>query len=196
MNILEKANLLVHGERSGDYGHPIEDFSRTAKIWSAILGIDVQPEQIPLCMIGVKLSRETNKHKLDNLIDIAGYAATLEMVEERGRDKLIYLASPYSSSDKTIKELRVEAVTRKTAELTAQGYFVFSPIVHSHSLTRYELPGNWEFWKRIDEFMISRCDEVWILQLEGWQESVGVSAEIEIAKKLKKKIRYISLDNS
>ena len=79
-SILAEAHRLVHSSRGQDYGHPYEDFSRTAKIWSAILGVDVTPEQVALCMIGVKISRECNKPKRDNRIDIAGYAETLDMV--------------------------------------------------------------------------------------------------------------------
>ena len=79
-SILFEAHNLVHGVRGEDYGHPYEDFSRTAKIWSAILGVDVTPEQVALCMIGVKISRECNKPKRDNRVDIAGYAEALDMV--------------------------------------------------------------------------------------------------------------------
>jgi nucleoside 2-deoxyribosyltransferase len=82
-NILEEANRIVGGDRGEDYGHPAEDFGRTAKIVSAILGIDVRTDQIPLLMIAVKLSRHTNKPQRDNLTDIAGYARTAEMVAER-----------------------------------------------------------------------------------------------------------------
>ena len=33
-SILHEAHTLVHGDRGQDYGHPYEDFSRTAKILS------------------------------------------------------------------------------------------------------------------------------------------------------------------
>ncbi len=79
-SILHEAHTLVHGVRGEDYGHPYHDFSRTAKIWSAILGVDVTPEQVALCMIGVKMSRECNRPKRDNRVDIAGYAEALDMV--------------------------------------------------------------------------------------------------------------------
>jgi len=69
--------LLLRGQ---DYGHPYEDFSRTAKIWSAILGIEVTPQQAILCMIAVKISRECHRPKRDNRVDIAGYAEALDMV--------------------------------------------------------------------------------------------------------------------
>lgn len=81
-SILNEAKRIVHGERGENYGHPFEDFSRTAQIWSAILGIDVTPEQVALCMIGVKISREINRPKRDNIVDGAGYFETLDMVKQ------------------------------------------------------------------------------------------------------------------
>ena len=80
-SILTEAQQLVHGDRDTSYGHPLDGFERTAKMWSAILGIDVRPEQVGLCMIAVKLSRECHRQKRDNLVDIAGYAETVEWVK-------------------------------------------------------------------------------------------------------------------
>lgn len=82
-SILHEAHRLVHGDRGEDYGHPYDDFSRTARIWSAILGVDVTPQQVALCMIGLKISREVHRPKRDNRTDIAGYAETLDMVVQR-----------------------------------------------------------------------------------------------------------------
>lgn len=81
-SILKTADELVHGDRAVSYGHPYTDFSRTAQMWSAILGVDVEPAQVGLCMIAVKLSRECNRPGRDNLVDIAGYAETVSMVRE------------------------------------------------------------------------------------------------------------------
>lgn len=82
--ILEEAQRLVHGDRQNAYGHPYDDFSRTGRIWGAILGIeDVPPHLVALCLIGVKVSRETNAPKRDNRTDIAGYAETLDLVRQR-----------------------------------------------------------------------------------------------------------------
>ena len=77
---------LVTGERQNDYGHPGDDFERQALIWTGILrkklapGCSIDARDIALCMIGVKLARESHKHKADNLVDIHGYANCLEMV--------------------------------------------------------------------------------------------------------------------
>lgn len=80
---LSEALRIVHGNRGSDYGHPADDFARTAKMWEAILGNSVKPEQVALCMVAVKISRECNKPKRDNRVDIAGYAETLEMLHQR-----------------------------------------------------------------------------------------------------------------
>jgi len=79
-SILLEAQSLVHGDRGVDYGHPIDDFSRTAVMWAAILGHPVTAEQVGLCMCAVKISRQCNKPKRDNLTDLAGYAETVSMV--------------------------------------------------------------------------------------------------------------------
>jgi hypothetical protein len=79
-NILQEADRLVNGDRNKDYGHPADDFGRCAKLWSVVLGCDVSPEQAALCMILVKVSRQINKPKRDNLVDIAGYAAVIEKI--------------------------------------------------------------------------------------------------------------------
>jgi hypothetical protein len=88
INCLHQAQLLVSGDRQADYGHPIHDFSKTAMIWTAIFSeilvseASVTPEQVALCMIGVKISREVHRHKDDNIIDMCGYARTLELIHE------------------------------------------------------------------------------------------------------------------
>jgi hypothetical protein len=64
------------------YGHPRADFERTAKIWEAITGRAFTAMEVALCMIGVKISRQVNSEKRDNIVDIAGYARTAEMVME------------------------------------------------------------------------------------------------------------------
>jgi hypothetical protein len=87
-SVLIEANKLVHGPRQANYGHPLDDFTKTAKMWSAILGIEVKPEQIALCMICVKISRETNEHKRDNLVDIGGYAETLFLLHAERQRRL------------------------------------------------------------------------------------------------------------
>lgn len=83
--ILTKAQELIYGDRANDYGSPLESFTRIGKCWAAILNIEaVTPEQVALCLSALKMIREAVKHKEDNIIDLAGYAGTLEkLIKER-----------------------------------------------------------------------------------------------------------------
>lgn len=90
--ILQEAQRLVHGDRQRAYGHPLDDFSRTAGMATAMLkhklkdGESITPEEVGLFMILVKVSRQINRPKRDNMTDAAGYAATVQMChEERER---------------------------------------------------------------------------------------------------------------
>jgi len=89
-SILTEAQGLVHGDRNESYGHPLDNFGRIAKMWTALLGVEITPEQVGLCMIAVKLSRECHAPKRDNLVDAAAYAETVEWVkhERQRRDSL------------------------------------------------------------------------------------------------------------
>lgn len=83
--VTAEALRLVCGPRQGAYGHPHSDFSRTGRMWGAILGLedDIDPALVGLCMAAVKISREVNTPKRDNLVDLAGYAETVWLVRQR-----------------------------------------------------------------------------------------------------------------
>ena len=87
MTILEEAQAHVYGDRQQAYGHPLDDFTRTGRMWAAILGVpEVTAEQVALCMVAVKISRECNAAKRDNRVDGAGYFGALDLViHERER---------------------------------------------------------------------------------------------------------------
>lgn len=44
-------------ERANDYGDPVDTHVRIAAVWSGILGKEVTPVQVALCMAGLKLVR-------------------------------------------------------------------------------------------------------------------------------------------
>jgi nucleoside 2-deoxyribosyltransferase len=108
---------------------------------------------------------------------------------------MIYLASPYSHPDPSVREQRFRAACRATAALLRAGEVVFSPIVHSHALVEFELPTAWSYWERFDRTYLERCDEVVVLMLDGWEDSVGVREEIGIARALGKPVRYLGVEN-
>jgi nucleoside 2-deoxyribosyltransferase len=102
----------------------------------------------------------------------------------------IYLAIPYSG----MEESSFEQANEATVKLLKQGFNVFSPITHSHPLTRFDLPGTWEFWSKIDYQFLDWCDLCLVLVPKEGEEkvnaSVGVKAEIDYAIKKKKLVLF------
>lgn len=89
-SILAEAERLTEGDRQNSYGNPLDDYSRTAGMINSAFAHKLKepltPEDIMLCMIMVKISRECHEHKRDNVVDIAGYANCIDMaIEERKR---------------------------------------------------------------------------------------------------------------
>lgn len=89
-NILEEAMRLTSRDRQGDYGHPADHFQRTISAINAIFKDKLkEPFEVmdwPLILVLDKVSRQSNKHKRDNLTDIAGYARTAEMIHDRNEE--------------------------------------------------------------------------------------------------------------
>lgn len=99
--------------------------------------------------------------------------------------EIAYLASPYSHPEIDVRVKRYHAVCRAAAELIKQGVLVFSPIAHSHPIAvRFNLDGSFETWRDMSLEMLRRCDRLILLKLPGWEESKGMAAEIEEAKRL------------
>ena len=81
--ILEEASRVVDGDRQNDYGHPLDNHGRTAAFWSTLLGIEITPEHVCIMNMLQKISRSMNRMTRDSLVDIAGYARNVEMVQDR-----------------------------------------------------------------------------------------------------------------
>ena len=109
--------------------------------------------------------------------------------------KIVYLAVPYSHDDMTVKEDRFDKVNHIASILIKRGEIVFSPISHTHPIAlKGELPGNWEFWDEFDRAYMEHCRKLYVLKLEGWEESTGVKAEIKIAEEMGLEIEYLEYD--
>lgn len=78
-NCLSEAAEVVDGPRREAYGHPADNHTRTAMMWTAYLGINVTPRMV--CMLNMlqKISRDRHSAQHDNLVDLAGWARNAEM---------------------------------------------------------------------------------------------------------------------
>jgi hypothetical protein len=92
-SVLLEAQDVIHGARSRDYGAALDNHTATADMLSAYLrrkyGIAVSLTAEDVCLFNVlqKVARLANTpdHR-DSLVDIAGYAGNVEMVQqERAR---------------------------------------------------------------------------------------------------------------
>lgn len=92
---------------------------------------------------------------------------------------IVYVASPYSTPNNTIREHRFRAACCYCAHLVAEGKTVFSPIVHSHPICEFGGAANdHEVWMRQDLDLAPIADCLHVLRLPGWRESRGVAEEI------------------
>lgn len=74
-SVLDIAKDIVAGPRRESYGHPRDSFQKIANLWTAYLNIDISKQDVAMMMVLLKVMRQKNKHNMDNLIDICGYAA-------------------------------------------------------------------------------------------------------------------------
>ncbi len=105
-----------------------------------------------------------------------------------------YLAAPYSHEDPKVKQVRHDIVNQVAHDLIRMGVQVYSPLTHNIPLAHLGLHGNWLTWKAFDHEMLSRCDFLIVLRLEGWQNSLGLKAEMECAKALGKEIQWLDYE--
>lgn len=109
--------------------------------------------------------------------------------------RLIYLSAPYTTGP-DIPEKRQADIDKAAAWLMKNwGIFVYSPITYERRLKDvYGENMSWEFWAPLDAEMVARCDELYVLCLNNWENSRGVNFEIDEARKLGKPIFYIRED--
>lgn len=111
----------------------------------------------------------------------------------------IYLASPYSSTNPNQRKERFDKVCSVAAQLMLEGHNVFCPIAHSHPIGEVMdtmldagYSTNGDFWKKQDVPILRHASALFVVTLDGWEESKGVKWEMELAKALHIPIRFIS----
>ena len=77
---LYEAIRLVQGERARDYGDAPTNFKNIARGWSVLLGTEVKPDQVALCLSWLKMARLasptiSDEAAADCVVDGAGYLA-------------------------------------------------------------------------------------------------------------------------
>jgi hypothetical protein len=72
--IFDTSASLISGERQATYGTAKDNFTSTANLWEAVLGVSVSPEQFAICMALVKIDRlRTSPDHEDSWVDAVSY---------------------------------------------------------------------------------------------------------------------------
>ena len=104
----------------------------------------------------------------------------------------LYLASPYTDKSTAIMHERYLRVLEVTAHIQRAGITVYSPIIHNHEMAkRHKMPRDSEFWEKHNYAMLRVAAAMGILELPGWQDSVGIGKELRYARELNIVIRQI-----
>lgn len=104
---------------------------------------------------------------------------------------LVYLAAPYTHEKPDVVEARMSRLCIVDAALMKQGVMTASPLLKHFLLEHSDLPGDWNYWKDYAEVLLSKCDKMIVVTMSGWDESVGVTAEIELCKRFNIPVEYI-----
>ena len=104
-----------------------------------------------------------------------------------------YLASPYSHKSDRIRISRGDRVTKYGAKLIKAGVLIYAPITTSREFVRSEpsLGNGFETWESLDLTFVQLSSGVIVYMLPGWEKSIGVRAEIDFAKEIRKDIYYM-----
>jgi len=84
---LTEAKAVIQ-DRGMDYGHPTDNMSRTARLWSAYLELPIDPHQVAMCMALVKIARTMETGKVDNILDACAYIAISGSIQLGNGDEL------------------------------------------------------------------------------------------------------------
>jgi len=121
-----------------------------------------------------------NRHDLDRI---------------RALDGFWYMASPYTAYPAGREKAYQEAI-RAAAWLVNQGVDVFSPIVHSHPLSRNGVIRTHEEWMALDRPFMQAATGLIVCKSPNWHVSAGVTAEIEFFQDAEKPVVYLAWPQS
>lgn len=136
--------------------------------------IQAEPAVIPV---------EVRTSTAATMIPVMPETSETPLAKEEPPFRRIYLACPYSHEDAIIQKERAATATRAAQELIRQGYTVFSPLTHGHTLCEGStFPKDFAFWgMSCLSFVEHWATDVYVLMVPGWDSSTGVCAEVEAA---------------
>lgn len=114
----------------------------------------------------------------------------------KGLTGVVYVAVPYSRY-KYGQNCAAYDASVASAKLIRRGFVPFSPISHSHAIAIAGGldPLDAEMWMCLDEPFVKMASALVVVELEGWDESVGVAGEIDAFQKAGKPVCFVRPDD-
>jgi hypothetical protein len=88
MNAIDLAKEIIYGDREETYGHPSKNLVAISQLWTIYLhqkygvNVIVNAEDVCWMMNLLKMTRQMNKEKQDNVVDAIGYLALIDRLGE------------------------------------------------------------------------------------------------------------------
>lgn len=106
--------------------------------------------------------------------------------------RVIYLAGAFWHDDKKIRNKRFKTLSKVAGKLMKEkDIYVYSPISHGVPIDATAKLDH-AFWVQFSLKMLAKCNEIYVLDVDGWKESKGVQAEINWAKEFDMPIHMIT----
>ncbi len=109
------------------------------------------------------------------------------------KSKLTYVATPYRHKNYEVVDMRVEAVKQVVAAFTNKGDATICPVLQYHSIIKL-LPTDEIFWKTLCLSLLSRCDEMVIVQFDDYETSAMLHQKIMFTEQNNIKILFTNPD--
>ncbi len=104
-----------------------------------------------------------------------------------------YVSNPYNGTDEQ-KDERARIASQVCGKLLKMGVHAWSPIVHNHAMMKFNeftLEERRSLILDFDFSLLKSAHGMIVLTIDGWEQSYGVRAEIELCEKLSIPVKYL-----
>lgn len=113
------------------------------------------------------------------------------------KNKLVFVSSPYSSDNSELKDLRFKHACIACGHIMNNNAFPISPIVHGIPIAREcSVPDSFKFWHEYCMKFVLKSDIIFVLNMDGWMDSIGVTDEMLMGRTSRKDIYLVDYIDS
>ena len=107
---------------------------------------------------------------------------------------MIYIAGPYWDPNPDVIEQRMKVVYAVIADLCEGGHHPITPMLMHAVVKEHNLPNDFEFWGALSLKLLGKCSSMYVLELPGWKNSKGLTAEIKFCKEHDIPVVHLKVD--